>query len=251
MSRAVSVRETSSKGFTLNEQEIRRIYSIITQQMKAVVPSDDYESTFTLTFKNKIEEQKTNIDDIFAESNGGAWEIQKLDIKVHYKYDEEIRLKFEKNSSSSIYYSIEGKDRNWVFLTKSYLDERIKSIAKQLFFRDDFISLSVISTLVLTYIGTLVLIIGKLIFPSHVDISIPFGDLIVILLLLLFLGIAALTYFICFTPYNFSWGDYKQAYEKRQAGGKFILIGVLLAVILSIIGGIVANYLTIRIGVGH
>ena len=49
MSRAVSVRETSSKGFTLNEQEIRRIYSIITQQMNVAVPSGDYESTFTLT----------------------------------------------------------------------------------------------------------------------------------------------------------------------------------------------------------
>src|SRR2546425_2002700 len=43
----------------------------------------------------------------------------------------QILLTFKKSPSETISYHIEGNDRNWVFLTQSLIDDRIKNI-KQL-----------------------------------------------------------------------------------------------------------------------
>jgi hypothetical protein len=45
-------------------------------------------------------------------------------------------------------------------------------------------------------------------------------------------------------PFNFVWGDYQNVFEKRRARGRFILVGVIVAVMVSV----VANVLNKKIG---
>ncbi len=45
-------------------------------------------------------------------------------------------------------------------------------------------------------------------------------------------------------PFNFVWGDYQNVFEKRRARGRFVLVGVRVAVMV----GVVANVLTKKIG---
>lgn len=44
--------------------------------------------------------------------------------------------------------------------------------------------------------------------------------------------------------FNFLWGDYVAIYERRQSRGKFIVVGVILAVLI----GVLANFISKRIG---
>ena len=45
-------------------------------------------------------------------------------------------------------------------------------------------------------------------------------------------------------PYNFLWGDRIAIYEKRRSRGRFLLIGIALTILL----GVVANFVSKRIG---
>src|SRR5207244_2896702 len=107
MSKKVSVRKTFESAFILNEQELRRIYDILIQQMKTAFPDGDLISNFIITFKNEIKETKNNIDDVFSETNGGVWEIKTLRIEVKTTKSNlpNIYLEFDKSWVSTITYS--------------------------------------------------------------------------------------------------------------------------------------------------
>ena len=78
--------ETTRKihhGFTLTEQEIRRICTILTQQMNIAVLHNKFVSTFRLKFKNQIAVERNSVEDILTESNGGPWMIQSLEIELY------------------------------------------------------------------------------------------------------------------------------------------------------------------------
>lgn len=68
MSTEVSIRKSFEHGFVLNEQELRRIYNILVQQMNEVNSHEDFDTTFTMIFKNKITVEKSSIDDVFSEN---------------------------------------------------------------------------------------------------------------------------------------------------------------------------------------
>ncbi len=128
MSGQVSIRKSFQHGFVLDEQELRRIYNILVQQMNESGPHELFDTTFTMIFKNKITEEKSSIEDVFTQNNVGLWEIESLEISLKSKnpfFKPQIVLNFEKKSVGSISYTIMGEDRNWVYLTSSQLDERI------------------------------------------------------------------------------------------------------------------------------
>jgi hypothetical protein len=45
--------------------------------------------------------------------------------------------------------------------------------------------------------------------------------------------------------YNFIWGDYIETYEKRKSHGRLLLLGVVLALLISI----AANIISKRMGI--
>ena len=141
-----------------------------------------------------------------------------------------------------------GEDRNWVYLTSSQLDERIAKI--KLF------TLSSNAKFVLLFLSTfpivvLILFLFTLFFPTHSTLSLPTGDIILAIVFLILLAAGVIAYFYFFSLFNFCWGDYTAIFERKRSIGKYVLLGVLVVLVLGVIGGIIANYLTVRTGIGH
>jgi hypothetical protein len=44
-----------------------------------------------------------------------------------------------------------------------------------------------------------------------------------------------------FPLYNFCWGDYAEMFRRREAAGKYILSSILLALVLSVLGSLIAE----------
>jgi hypothetical protein len=195
MSTEVSVRKSFEHGFVLDEQELRRIYNILVQQMNGNEPHELFDTTFTMIFKNKITVEKSSIDDVFSENNGGVWEIESLEIKLRSNNPSrtpKIVLNFQKENYRSISYTIEGNDRNWVFLTSSQLDERIAKIKLFTLSFNAKLWLLILSTFP---IATLVLFLFTLFFPAHSTLSLPTGDLILTIVVITFSAVGVIAYF--------------------------------------------------------
>ena len=54
------------------------------------------------------------------------------------------------------------------------------------------------------------------------------------------------TFLVLFYPtYNFCWGDYLEVFRKKESVRKFILVGIFIAVIVSFVGSVLANFIKI------
>lgn len=189
----------------------------------------------------------------------------------------------EEENYHPISYLVSGEDRDWVFVTSSQLDERIGKIKlfspnqivyrkSNLLFAFPFLISMVLMIFALYFSvhhhvsiganelnvlernwksGTLkdsteVTIQAARIVLSRSDPSgfediWPLGVVIVVPVSLLLLSWC----WIYFQPsYNFLWGDYVTAYEKRRSRGRFLLIGILLAIVVSV----AANFISKKIG---
>jgi len=62
--------------------------------------------------------------------------------------------------------------------------------------------------------------------------------------ILLYAFLKSIVYF--FPPYNFNWGEYMKFFQRRESLGKFVYVGVILTVILSIVANAVGISLGIR-----
>jgi hypothetical protein len=74
-------------GFTISEDELRRINTILTQQMKIAAINGKFVTVFRLQFKNLITGERNSVDQVLAESNAGQWKIKSLEIEL---YDEDV-----------------------------------------------------------------------------------------------------------------------------------------------------------------
>ena len=77
-------------------------------------------------------------------------------------------------------------------------------------------------------------------------VNVPLGYQIISFLasaLLIIGGVAAI---YGFPSYNFYWGDYTKKYSTRQALGRYIINGGIIALVLSIIGGIIGTFFFLR-----
>src|SRR6266849_1487565 len=128
-------------AFSLTEQELRRICDIAVQQMKRAVGTEKFTTIFRLKFKNDFEAEHNTIEEVISENNGGIWEIQSLTIEVYegdkiYSSSINLKIKFSPGKGpfwgsfayESIELEIEGEDRDWVYLTSSQLEDRLKNI---------------------------------------------------------------------------------------------------------------------------
>ena len=64
--------------------------------------------------------------------------------------------------------------------------------------------------------------------------------------LLLMAAVIALVFLIAryFPIYNFCWGDYTEVFKKREAARTFWLVIIGIGFLVSVMGSIVANYLS-------
>lgn len=125
------------QGFLLDEQELRRIFDLLCQQMKNITKDDGFETNFEIKFENGVIGQPTSLDEIISQENLGSSAIRRIKMSLWGKGSSanyKISLQFldpkeeSGEDNRAIRYKIEGDDRDWVFITSSQLDERISRI---------------------------------------------------------------------------------------------------------------------------
>jgi len=282
-------------GFELSEQELRRLYDTILQQLKRMPLDYPLKSTFEVKFRNGVIAEPTSIDEILNFENLGSGSITSLQFiiaedceKPKYRTFVEFSNADENLDSDniSIFYSISGDDRDWVFVTSSQIEERISKIKK--------VSLGKFTrSRQTTFFLPIISMVAFLLYTMKIGIENqthilqgienietqwiegnfqdPIGAILSLErlkaktqisefssnyspLLLVGLMIALPLLFIFFgrlisyfvPDYMFMWGDYVGQIHKRKSFGNFILIGIVLATAISIFG----NYLSNLIGIG-
>jgi len=102
-------------------------------------------------YSNGVISEIENIDSIFSFKNDGSSLINRIRLNLtdkdeSYTYNYRIFMSFSnpkylsEPNNHSISFQIEGDDRDWVFITTSQLEERIKRIKSKVPLRDKTIS---------------------------------------------------------------------------------------------------------------
>lgn len=244
----IRVNKSLSNSYVLDEPELRRIHQVLTEQVVQAYKSDDIRTTFNLKLKNQMTFDKTSLDEIFAESNGGEHAIQELEIDITNRSSRDnISISFSKSEFRSIRYTINGNDRSWVTISQSVIEERIRNIKRSFILTGTFRFLSQVSSgiiafvMIIFFLTSFVELLTKTTPSGGITVSVK--DAIVFLIGFILLAIGIFSYFFFFPPYNFCWGDYIKIYRSRQSIGKFILIVVLIGIVLSVFGSIAASYI--------
>jgi hypothetical protein len=246
-------------GFTLDEQELRRIYDTAFERMKIIAEKANVTSTFKLKFKNGKMHERASLDEALSEENSGEWTIQTLTITlfnilpnektptaiITVKFDAEVR-------SNTVNYNVLGNDRDWVYLTGSLLEDRIEKVKK---FSPSSLGfgrkVSLVTSLVLSLIIGILSSVVATELTSSKGINQPFANLIIyILSIIILLAIGIIGWIRYYPFYNFYWGDYILTYKKRRAISRYILFVVIVTLLLSIIAVVIANSLMLRFNGG-
>lgn len=280
---SVESNKTFYHGFILNEQELRRFNDLFQEQLKKEIEGK-IENTYSIVFENGVVAQTNDIEEILSLENSGSAKIIELQLTSEIKDKRLISIDFSNADSNnvrsdiSIKYTISGLTRDWVFITSSLMDERIKKIKrfnlslsskskKNKLFSTLFIPVTmllVLTSTLFTTIGKSDRIIidirkeweaGKLTDPIEALIKIQegknaldtftpikymlmfFGGLILILIIL-FIYLSRL-----YPVYNFCWGDYLEVYKKKESARKTVNTVVIIGLIISVVGGLIANYI--------
>lgn len=238
------LRKPFTHGFVLTEQELRRIYDTMVQQMKSI-RKEDFSSFFELRYKNGVRAEKASLEEIISDNNIGIWEIQELKMTLFKKSSaQETRIEIElrvppappsKEATTrpySIQYYIVGDKRDWVYLTSSQLDDRIAKIKQLPIF--DYGILAIV-------IGGFTLLISLVSFrpPPAIPLGYKIAGILVSILLIIggFAGIYG------FRRYNFCWGDSIKNFNNRRAIARMVLNVVIIGLALSVIGSVIGSLL--------
>jgi len=188
----------------------------------------------------------------------------------------------EDPGTTSIKYSFRGYDRDWVFVSSSLLNERIDKI-KRFALNQYSRSLQFLMPLIFMIIFVLPMVINDIVSKSYSKNNSPStqlksmykenkitGPIEAMICLeemreanneikdkksfkpVLYgfgaVGILILFYFFLiryYPVYNFCWGEYKDIFQKRESARGFWLVIIGIGIMVSFIGGILANKLSI------
>lgn len=289
-------KKSFQQGFELTEQELRRIYDVMSQQISRVVNSP--KSSFEIKFRNGVISEPLTLDEIFQLENIGSGAIERLQVQISDGADKpEYSIKIEfintaseaESGTDSIKYTVIGSDNNWVFVTSSQIEERISRVKRFAFNRllklEGGIGLLTIIPLIAMLIPIITIFSkigsvelstsqkidaielqwqnGTLKDPVEVMIALErmqnernnpdlfstkglFFPMIISIVGIVLLVIALFSSSYFFPSHVFLWGDNVRFIQKRKATGSFIYGGIVLAIIVSII----ANYLSVLLGIG-
>ncbi|GCE05616.1 hypothetical protein [Dictyobacter aurantiacus] len=269
------IERSYNHGFNLTETELRRIYEIMIKQLESISPNQKLEEVITVKYINEITETKDSLEDILKSDNGGVWKISALEISLktseYEKYSIEdvedldeilprfsgLRYRSSKTNyisitfgkarifSDPIEYKVGSDNRDWVQLTSSKLNdriERIKTVYPASFMRSSFI----IYFGVFLTTASILLSLFSLNSPhtapsSNQEIFMPlkyiwFGIVLSALIIAIYFIVK-----LCFSPYNFSWGDRLEEINRRKTIGNFLLVVVILGIILNILATFLYN----------
>ncbi len=222
-----SLRKSFNNGFVLTEQELRKIYATIEQQIRQV--TNNIAPWFELEFANGIVGERPSLNAVLDEENEGDRAIRALTIKLTGQKDANeiasILLKFAAEPSNPISYLITGNDETWISHTSIELEKRVSKVKRFAFHQLN----EAINTL------------------PRVNVT---QDIIEV-------AVRSFTKYRTTSDYTFAWGAGLDRLNKQRSLKSYIrniiLVGILLAFIVGVAAGIVANYISalLKIGAGH
>ena len=138
-----------NNGFVLNEKSLRRLRDTSREQLKKACDSKICEM-FIVKYTNGVVEEFNEIDDVFELDNSGSSKICYLSLFSEVEDESHtIELSFadpsEVSGTDAIRYEITGEDRDWLFLTLSSIEDRIKPIERNKFWKVDFKPIDIMS----------------------------------------------------------------------------------------------------------
>ncbi len=126
------------KGFTLNEQDFRRLIDTSKEMLLKKGDDDQIVYLFKIKFLNGTIYETSSLDEVLNLDNGGSGSIKMLETTLSLSQDK-YRIRFNyndpefiDNETKGITFSVFGEDRDWVFVTISQIEERLKFTAKAL-----------------------------------------------------------------------------------------------------------------------
>lgn len=116
----------------IDEQGIRRLYDEVTNQL-AQNTNNNPEITFIIIYSDRSSIETRDLEEIVKDENKDGRKMKELQIQgenANKKIDLQIGKLTGKNYFPDIYLKIEGPDRQWVYVTQSVVEDRIKSFAE-------------------------------------------------------------------------------------------------------------------------
>lgn len=268
-------------GFVLTEQELRRTIDLCIEQLKKDNTKPTITQKYTLKYKNGAVAETDNIDLVISEENSGSSKIISLDLEFLDNLKRKISINFSDidsngiSTENSVKYSAKGDSRDWVFVTSSLLEERLKKVNRfnlntnkkkhGLLWTMIFPIGLLIPALVTLIFGSNTKenllkgvkadwLTGKLTDPIDAMIRIaeanaPMESLSSMKFTFIILGAILVLWLILyfymkmlFPIHNFCWGDYLDTFKRKESTRKTVNTVIIIGLIISTIGGLIANW---------
>ena len=283
------LRKYLDSGFALDEQELRRLVNLCTEQARNLDSSVEPEITFQVKFRNGVSYKPPSVDEIVGLENHGSESITGLSIETNISEIGSIEINFaERGGDFYIYgfresgmsYSVESStSKDWVFVTTSKIEERLRKIRRRVFLTKFwewegaatavvFVAATVLALSLIALSDTAYsieqlrqkYISGEIADPVLALIELEllkkprffgysskevFAILLIALLPIGFL-IAATSSWLSravFPAYNFLWGDYRVRYDRNQKIARYIFFGLIATFVI----GVAASLLAIKL----
>lgn len=268
-------------GFVLTEQELRRTIDLCIEQLKKDNSTPTITQKFTIKYSNGAVGDTDSLDLVISEENAGSSRITSLDLEFIDNLERKININFSDidsnviSTENSVKYSVKGDSRDWVFVTSSQLEERLKKVSRfslntskrryrllwTLIFPFSFLILMLVTFFLGSNSKYKMLqgikadwIAKKLTDPIDAIIRIEetrvsvesftsmkytflILGIITALLLLLYSYVRML-----YPIHNFCWGDYLDTFKRKESTRKTVNTVVIIGLIISIFGGLIANW---------
>ncbi|MGI9652857.1 hypothetical protein [Chryseobacterium sp. RLHN22] len=126
-----------NKGFLLNEQELKRIIDVISEQFDKLGENKKAKYNYTIKNFNGLVEETDNLEHLLKSENiGNSQIIELIIIAISEDESNSIFLKFSNNLSDrngeerAIKYTIKSEERDWAIISSSLIDDRLNRISK-------------------------------------------------------------------------------------------------------------------------
>lgn len=256
--------------------------AVLDEQIRKVAERETSQSHLELKYRNGVIATFDTIDEVVSQENIGPATVHRRKLQfvdapaspAHLAYVEFVNVDEESGEAPiTVRYNVKGESRDWVFVTSSLIEERIKLVRR---FAPNQIGGQALRLMLpfLMVVGILVSFTtvqrgrhstlplveaawreGALTDPIKALIMIEQAKLTVTPIEFLWrpfawiAGILAtftliLMFFVRYYPvYVFNWGDYNQVFESRERTRKYVLSVVIVGLIVSVAAGLIVTKL--------
>ncbi len=269
------VKPRIKSGFFINEVELTRIKDAQNEQVKKKSSGVDADFKFEVKYKNGVMHSPLSLSEILSDENDGSKKIIRIVMVASLPSDPSTRIAIrfsdisDTNNSDDIpiAYEVVSDDKDWTFVTSSVIDERVNKIklSKPINWLVTNKLIPFIASLVplLAMIFSLnnmgkasvkkveqirhirqtaksmydymyqVDIVANSPAPSVDNLPIYMIGAVLSSFLLSWIARVIVAWYPAYTMY---WGDGTKKYDKKIGLIKFVLVGIVFAIILGMVG---------------